>query len=62
MGKTAQEYIRYKVIEAVKERILHPGKSISEIAYELGFQYPQHMTRMFKKEVGCTPYEYRMQN
>lgn len=62
MGKTAQEYIRYKVIEAVKERILHPGKSISKIAYELGFQYPQHMTRMFKKEVGCTPYEYRMQN
>lgn len=62
MGKTAQEYIRYKMIEAVKERILHPRKSISEIAYELGFQYPQHMTRMFKKEVGCTPYEYRMQN
>ncbi|WP_455591114.1 helix-turn-helix domain-containing protein [Bacteroides sp.] len=60
IGKNAQEYIRYKVIEVVKERILYPEKSISEIAYELGFQYPQHMTRMFKKEVGCTPYEYRL--
>lgn len=36
------------------------GKTVSEIAYELGFQYPQHFTRIFKKVVGCTPTEYRV--
>lgn len=32
---------------------------MGEIAYDLGFQYPQHMSRMFKRVVGCTPNEYR---
>ena len=39
--------------------MLDPGRTISEIAYELGFQYPQHFTRMFKKLTGQTPNEYR---
>ena len=43
-----------------KERILASEKTVSEIAYELGFQYPQHFTRIFKKVVGCTPTEYRV--
>ena len=42
-----------------KERVLDPGRTIGEIAYELGFQYPQHFTRMFKKLTGQTPNEYR---
>lgn len=58
-GKSAQEYIQLKVIEIAKERIFEPGRSISEVAYGLGFRYPQHFTRLFKKVVGCSPNEYR---
>lgn len=58
-GKTAQEYIHYRLIDIAKERVLDTGKSLSEIAYGLGFQYPSHFTRLFKKLVGQTPGEYR---
>ena len=61
-GKTAQEYIQAKVIDVAKEKIFDPGKSVSEIAYELGFKYPQHFTRLFKQKTGHTPNEYRMLN
>lgn len=61
-GKTAQEYIQNKVIDLSKEYLLGTGQNISEIAYSLGFQYPQHLSRLFKKYMGCTPNEYRMQN
>lgn len=58
-GKSAQEYIQLKVTEIAKDLVLNPEKSISQIAYELGFQYPQHFTRLFKKLTGYTPNEYR---
>lgn len=58
-GRTAQEHIQLKLLEVAKERVLDPGRTIGEIAYELGFQYPQHFTRMFKKLTGQTPNEYR---
>ena len=61
-GKSAQEYIQLKLIGIAKEKVLNPAKTISQIAYELGFQYPQHFVRVFKKRVGCTPSEYRLQN
>ena len=61
-GKSAQEHIQLKLIDIAKEKIYEPGKSISEIAYELGFKHPQHFTRMFKKEVGLSPVEYRSMN
>lgn len=61
-GKSAQEYIQAKIIEVAKDRIFDPEKSVSEIAYELGFKYPQHFTRFFKKKVGYSPNEYRRQN
>ncbi len=61
-GRTAQEYIQSKVIDMAKERIFDLSKSVSEIAYELGFKYPQHFTRLFKQKVGQTPNEYRMMN
>jgi len=59
-GKSAQEYIQSKVIDIAKERIFNADKSVSEIAYELGFKYPQHFTRLFKQKVGYTPNEYRL--
>jgi len=61
-GRSAQEYIRHKLIDVAKERVFDTGKSISEIAYELGFKYPQHFTRLFKQQVGQTPNEYRLLN
>ncbi len=60
-GKTAQEYIQNKIINISKERIIGSNQNISEIAYTLGFQYPQHFSRLFKRQVGCTPLEYRRQ-
>lgn len=60
-GKTPQEYIQDKVIELAKEYISDTKKTISQIAYSLGFQYPQHLCRLFKKRVGCTLNEYRTQ-
>lgn len=61
-GKSAQEHIRIKLIETAKERIFDRSKSISEIAYELGFKYSQHFSKLFKHETGYTPGEYRMMN
>lgn len=58
-GRTALEYIQNKIISIAKERLLIPSNSISQTAYGLGFQYPQHFTRVFKKATGITPNEYR---
>ncbi|MEE4214965.1 MAG: helix-turn-helix domain-containing protein [Bacteroidales bacterium] len=61
-GKSAQEFIQLKIIDIAKEKIFETGKTINEIAYELGFKYPQHFSRMFKKQTGYSPNEYRMMN
>ena len=61
-GKTAQQHILFKLINLAKDRMLNTNLPISQIAYELGFQYAQHFSRLFKKNVGCTPNEYRLQN
>lgn len=58
-GKSPQEYIQNKIIDLAKEKIMGSEMTVNQIAYELGFQYPQHFTRIFKKKVGCTPSEYR---
>ena len=59
-GRSAQEYIQNKLIDVAKERVFDTSKSISEIAYNLGFKYPQHFTRLFKQRVGQTPQAYRL--
>lgn len=58
-GKSAQEYIQTRMIDLAKEMIAGTEKTVSQIAYELGFQYSQHFNRIFKKNVGYTPGEYR---
>ena len=58
-GKSAQEYIQIKLLEVAKERMFDPTKTVSEIAYELGFKYPQHFSRFFKQRVGYSPNEFR---
>jgi len=61
-GKSAQEYVQLKLMNIAKEKVFDTSKSISEIAYEMGFKYPQHFSRLFKNRVGCSPNEYRIQN
>jgi len=61
-GKSAQEHLQLKLMDIAKEKVFDERKSVSEIAYELGFKYPQHFSRMFKKSVGFSPNEYRSQN
>jgi len=54
-GRSAHDYIHEKLIDVAKERVFDTTKSISEIAYELGFKYPSHFTRLFKQKVGYSP-------
>jgi len=61
-GKSALEHIQLKLMDIAKELVYDTSKSVSEIAYELGFKYPQHFSRLFKKRVGVSPNEYRVQH
>lgn len=61
-GRSAHDYIQEKLIDVAKEKVIDTSKSISEIAYELGFKYPAHFTRLFKQRVGQPPNEYRLLN
>lgn len=58
-GKSILEHIHYKVIELAKSQLLASDKSVSEIAFELGFEYAQYFSRLFKKKTGMSPVEYR---
>jgi AraC-like DNA-binding protein len=61
-GKSAQEYIQNKIIDIAKNKLFAADKSINEIAFELGFKYPQHFIRLFKSRVGQTPKVFRNLN
>lgn len=56
-GENAGALLRRFVIGQVKNR-LAAGMAVSEVAFGLGFEYPQHLSRIFKKETGMTPKEY----
>lgn len=60
-GKTAQEYIQIATMNRAKELLAEGEMTIGEIAWHLGFKYPHHLSRIFKKMVGVTPGEYRKQ-
>lgn len=61
-GKTTQEYIHLQLTEKAKSLLWGSDKSISEIAYELGFQHPSHFTKIFKTKTGKSPKEFRHLN
>ncbi len=58
-GKTTTEHLHLALIDEAKNILLQPNKSISEVAYELGFEYPPYFSRLFKKKEGISPTEYR---
>jgi AraC family transcriptional activator of pobA len=58
-GKTALELIHLYVISEAKNMLVGGGRSVSEIAYQLGFENPPYFSRLFKKEVGMSPKEYK---
>ncbi|SDG61649.1 helix-turn-helix domain-containing protein [Chitinophaga filiformis] len=58
----AQDLIHYHLIEEAKALLLSSDKSVSELAYSLGFEYPQYFSRLFKSKTGMTPGEFRNKN
>lgn len=61
-GKNTKEHIDYFLIDRAKTLLLNSDLQISEIAYDLGFEYPKSFSKLFKKRVGITPKEYRISN
>ena len=61
-GKNGTEHIQLHVIELAKDKLLASTQSVSEIAYDLGFEYPQYFSKLFKKNTGMTPAEFRNLN
>ncbi|WP_337898527.1 helix-turn-helix transcriptional regulator, partial [Mesomycoplasma ovipneumoniae] len=58
-GTSPQEFIQATIVNVAKSLIFDPQKTILDISEELGFQYPQHFTTMFKRRTGMTPTQYR---
>lgn len=58
-GKTAIEHIHLYLIDVAKNLLLEPGMNVSDVAYQLGFEYPQYFSRLFKKKVGVSPATFR---
>jgi len=58
-GKTTTEHLQLHLIDQAKNMLLQPHKSIAEVAYELGFEYPHYFSRLFKKKEGVSPSAYR---
>jgi AraC-like DNA-binding protein len=61
-GKSLLEHIHLFIIDKAKTSLLNSNLSVSEIAYSLGFKYPQHFSKLFKTKTGLSPGEYRNSN
>jgi AraC-like DNA-binding protein len=61
-GKSTMEHIHLELVERAKSLLWGTNNSISEIAYELGFEHPSHFTKVFKAKTGKSPREYRTLN
>lgn len=58
-GMSAQDHIHHHLIEEAKTTLLHSTASVGEVAYALGFEYPQYFSKLFKQKTGVTPGEFR---
>ncbi|MFK8038129.1 MAG: helix-turn-helix domain-containing protein [Crocinitomicaceae bacterium] len=58
-GKTTLEHIHLFLIKKAKNNLLNSSATISEIAYSLGFEYPQRFSNLFKSKTGMSPMQYR---
>ncbi|KAI9452843.1 transcriptional regulator, AraC family [Russula earlei] len=61
-GKNAQDHIHFYLIEEAKNILVNTNQSVGEIAYSLGFEYPQYFNKLFKQKTGKTPIEFRSLN
>jgi AraC-like DNA-binding protein len=61
-GKSAKDHIITFVVNKAKNQLLGSTNSVSEIAYNLGFEYPQHFSKVFKRKTGMTPAKFRTLN
>ena len=58
-GKTALEHIHIFLVGEAKNLLISSNNTVAETAYQLGFENPPYFSRLFKKEVGLTPVEYK---
>lgn len=61
-GKTAKEHIHLKLIDKAKSKLLNSNVSVKSLAYDLGFEYPQYFSKLFKIKTVMTPSEFRNLN
>ena len=61
-GRGAQDHIHSFIIERAKTKLLNSSDSVSDVAYDLGFEYPQHFSKVFKNRTGMSPRDYRKVN
>lgn len=58
-GQSAQQHIQNRLMEKAKQTLATTNLSVSEIAYQLGFEYPQSFNKLFKKKTNLSPLEFR---
>ena len=58
-GQSTQHHIHNKIIEKAKELLTTTSLSVSEMAYQLGFEYPQSFNKLFKSKTNVSPLEFR---
>lgn len=58
-GKNTLEHIHFQLIEKAKSLLLNTREPVTQVAYILGFEYPGHFSKLFKKKTGMSPSEYR---
>lgn len=58
-GRSTQEHIHDKLIDKAKEKLSTTSMTVSEIAYELGFEHPQSFSKLFKTKTNSSPLEFR---
>lgn len=58
-GRSTKSHVDHHVVDLAKTALLHSERTVSEIAYDLGFNYPHYFSRMFKKYTGASPLDFR---